>query len=563
MKKFMDVVATLLAEELKEFMTLEEVQANLVVNKESEKGDIAFPCFKLAKAMRKSPVMIASELKEKIHSDLFRLEAVQGYLNFFIDREHLAKDIIEEVLEKGKEYGKGEPKKENVIVEYCSANISKHMQVGYIRGLMHGSSLLRISKFLGYNTTAINHLGDYGINFGMIMSAYFRWSSREQVKEGGVGELQRIYRKFRKEEENDPTLMEEARRWFKKLEEEKDPEALELWQFFKDTSLKEYGKVWDKLQSHFDSFAGEAFYSDMMPEVRQELIDKGLIMIDDGAEIVDLSDENLPNIVVTTSAGTSLYITRDIAAARYRKKTYDFSKCYYVVGSEQRLHFMQLKAVLKKMGYEWYKDITHVDHGLIMLEGGGKMSSREGEVTLLDDVLTKSTEKMLSIIDEKNPDLENKETIASQVGIGAIAYKELSTSRIKDYVFNWEEALSFEGETGPYLQYTNARCHSLLRKGKIEKIDYSKLTDDYSYELIRELSQFEEAVQSAYDRIEAMVVSRYVMDVAKTFNKFYQNVTILSDDPVEASSKLALVKATSQVLENGMYLINMDAPEQM
>jgi arginyl-tRNA synthetase len=429
---------------------------------------------------------------------------------------------------------------------------------------MIGASLDKIARSLGYETVTINHLGDYGINFGMIIVAFKRWGDREEVERRGVSALNELYVRFRREVEDDPELMTEARQWFKHLEDGTSQEALDLWTWFKEVSLRDYDLVWQKLGSQFDSFAGEAFYSDMMPGVRRELIEKGLIVQEDGAELIDLSSENLPNIIVTTSSGNSLYITRDIAAAKYRKETYDFARNIYVVGSEQRLHFQQLKAILKKMGYDWYKDIVHVDHGLIML-AEGKMSSRKGDVILLNDVLESAIERTRKLIEQKNPDLEDKAEVARQVGLGAIAFKELYTSRIKDYVFDWDDALSFEGETGPYLQYTNVRCHSLINRGgqMTGEIDYSLLNDDFSNELIRELARYPETVQSAFERYEPALISRYLIGVAKLFNKFYQQVTILSNQPAEKIARLALVRAVSTTLENGMKLINMEAPKRM
>lgn len=565
MKYFVDEVVKLLSEPLQGALSPEEIEALIEVPKYLEKGDLAFPTFRLAKSLRKAPPLIAQELASKLESDLFVVQTENAYLNFFVKKDQFAKVVLEEVLQKKERYGSStEGQGLTNIVEYNSANISKEMHVGYIRGLMIGASLYKISEFLGYHTVTINHLGDYGINFGMIIVAFKRWGNRDEVERRGVAALNDLYVKFRKHEEEDPSLMQEARQWFKKLEDGTSEEALELWTWFKAVSLKDYEKVYTKLKSRFDSFAGEAFYSDKMPAVRQELLAKGLIFKDEGAELIDLSDEGLPNIIVTTSSGNSLYITRDIAAAKYRKETYDFNKNIYVVGSEQRLHFNQLKAILKKMGYAWYKDIQHVDHGLISL-AEGKMSSRTGDIILLNDVLDTAVQKTLEIIDQKNPNLENKQEVARMVGLGAIAFKELSTSRVKDYVFSWDEALSFEGETGPYLQYTNVRCHSLLAKKALDlsAVDYTRLMDSYSGELIRELAQFSESVRSAFQRFEPALVSRYLIGLAKAFNKFYQNVTILSTDDEESRARLALVKAVSQTLENGMALINMEAPTKM
>lgn len=565
MQLFTQQVIQLLAKPLAEHLNEADISQLIEVPKIATQGDLAFPTFRLAKLLRKAPPLIAQEVAAQIESEEFDVTAQGAYVNFFVKRPVLAKTVVGTVLEQAERYGSSEEgRSQKVIVEYNSANISKDMHHGYIRGLMIGASLDKIARSLGYETVTINHLGDYGINFGMIIVAFKRWGDREEVERRGVSALNELYVRFRREVEDDPELMTEARQWFKHLEDGTSQEAIDLWTWFKEVSLRDYDLVWQKLGSQFDSFAGEAFYSDMMPGVRRELIEKGLIVQEDGAELIDLSSENLPNIIVTTSSGNSLYITRDIAAAKYRKETYDFARNIYVVGSEQRLHFQQLKAILKKMGYDWYKDIVHVDHGLIML-AEGKMSSRKGDVILLNDVLESAIERTRKLIEQKNPDLEDKAEVARQVGLGAIAFKELYTSRIKDYVFDWDDALSFEGETGPYLQYTNVRCHSLINRGgqMTGEIDYSLLNDDFSNELIRELARYPETVQSAFERYEPALISRYLIGVAKLFNKFYQQVTILSNQPEEKIARLALVRAVSTTLENGMKLINMEAPKRM
>ncbi|HHT20030.1 MAG TPA: arginine--tRNA ligase [Tissierellia bacterium] len=565
MQLFTRQVIDLLTPPLAEHLSPTEIAQLIEVPKIAAQGDLAFPTFRLAKLLRKAPPLIAQDIAQQIETEAFDIKTDGAYINFFVKREVLAETVVGTILDQADGYGcSDEGRGQRVLVEYNSANISKDMHHGYIRGLMIGASIYKIAQCLGYETVTINHLGDYGINFGMIIVAFKRWGDREDVERRGVSALNELYVRFRQEAEDDPTLMKEAREWFKHLEDGTSEEAHELWTWFKEVSLRDYDVVWRKLGSHFDSFAGEAFYSDMMPAVRQELLDKELIFTEDGAELIDLSSENLPNIIVTTSSGNSLYITRDIAAAKYRKDTYDFARNIYVVGSEQRLHFQQLKAILKKMGYDWYDQIVHVDHGLIML-ADGKMSSRTGEVVLLNDVLETAIERTRQLIEQKNPELVDKDEVARQVGLGAIAFKELYTSRIKDYVFDWDDALSFEGETGPYLQYTNVRCHSLLmRGGETEgEIDYALLDDDFSNELIRELAQFPETIHFAFERYEPALISRYLIGVAKLFNKFYQQVTILSNVPAERTARLALVRAVSQTLENGMKLINMEAPKRM
>ncbi len=566
MKQFELTIAKVLESHLGDYMNQEEILDTMEQPKHADQGDLAFPCFKLAKSMRKNPVVIAQELAEDIQSNEFDVKAIGPYLNFYIKEEILAKAILGDVLREKENYGSStEGENRPVIIEYSSANISKELHFGHIRGIMIGSSLYKITNFLGYKGIAINHLGDYGINFGKIITAFKHWGDREHIEKIGVRGLLELYVKFNQASENDPSYMDEARRWFYKLEEEKDPEALELWKWFKDVSLKEYNRVYGLIGCHFDSFAGEAFYSDQMPAIRQELLDKGLLKKDQGAEVIDLSDEGLPNALVTTSQGTSLYITRDIAAAIYRKNHYDFYRNCYVVGSEQRLHFTQLKAILKKMGYEWWHQCEHVDHGLVMMEDG-KISSRDGDNIFLEEVIQTAIDKTLSIIEEKNPNLEEKQEVARQVGLGALAYRELSNSRIKDYVFDWDEAISFEGETGPYLQYSNVRCHSLLDKGNYDEsqdIDVSYLSEEASRELLWEMGRFPSVIQSAFEKMEPANLSRYLMGLAKLFNKFYSQVSVLVENQEEKQAKLALVKAVSIVLENGMNLINMEAPKKM
>ncbi len=565
MKQFKEEVSLLLEKHVGEMMDLQEIRESVEVPKYAEKGDVAFPCFKLAKSMRKNPAIIAKELSEMITDDRFDIVAENAYLNFFVKKERLAEIVVGSILEEGEAYGAtnvGENK--TMIVEYSSANISKELHFGHIRGIMIGSSLYKLAKFLGYNAVAVNHLGDYGINFGKIITAYKHWGDDKDIEERGVRALLDLYVKFEKFSKRDEKFMEEARQWFHKLEVEKDQEAYDLWSWFKEISLAEYNRVYDMLGATFDSYDGEAFYSDKMPAVHKELVEKDLLFYEDGMELIDMSDYNLTNVIVTTSAGTSLYITRDIACAIYRKNHYDFYKNLYVVGSEQRLHFQQLRAILHKMGRQWWDDCVHVDHGLIMLKDG-KLSSREGGVIFLEDVIQMAVQKTLELIDQKNPGLEDKEEVARQVGLGAIAYKELSTSRIKDYIFDWDEALSFEGETGPYLQYANVRAHSLLERGEadLKDIDYSHLTEEASSLLIRELSSFDEVLETALEKHEPAILSRYLMGVAKLFNRFYQQVSVITEDEEATRAKLALVKAVSQVLENGMKLINMEAPKKM
>lgn len=565
MNRLKNIIAESITKELNGLLDKEEIFTLIEIPKQEGQGDFAFPCFRLSKELRKSPNQIAEELSLKIKSDFFKLKDINGYLNFYIDLEYAANTILPEILKEKDRYGKSDiGKNKRVIVEYSSANISKELHFGYIRGIMIGLSLYKISKELGYDTVTINHLGDYGINFGKIITAYLRWGNKEDVEKRGVKALLDLYVRFNNEEKEDPSLMKEAVNWFYKLEEEKDKKAYELWAWFKEISLNDYNKVYNLLECHFDSYAGESFYSDKMEAVKNELRDKNLVFYDDKTELIDLSDDNLTNVIITTSAGTSLYITRDIAAALYRKNHYDFYKCFYVVGSEQKLHFNQLKAIIKKMGYDWWKDIIHVDHGLIMLEGK-KISSRSGDSLFLEDVLEEAYRRTINLMDEKNPNLENKEKIAKEVAFGAIAFKELSTSRSKDYDFRWDDAINFEGETGPYLQYTNVRCKSLLRQSNttLKNIDYKLLRGEYTKSVVLELSKYRNILKDSFDKQDPSVIARYLISLAKKFNKYYQNINIIVDDKNKTASNLALVQSVSHVLQNGMKLINMKSPDKM
>lgn len=564
MEKYRQIIAKKISEVMPE-LDVNQILDSLEIPKDNTNGDLAFPCFFLAKTMRKNPMLIATELQEKLGEiSGFRVEGKGAYLNFFILPETLVQDALEEILTEQEKYGQAKTKKnERILVEYSSANISKELHIGHIRGIMIGLSLSKIYKNQGYEVVSINHLGDYGINFGKMITAYKKWGNKEDVQNRGVRALLDLYVKFSQEVTNHPELMDEAREWFLKLEDKKDPHALELWQWFKDVSLKEYNRVYKRLGASFDSYAGESFYSDKMPAVLNQMREINLLSLDKGAQIIDLSDEDLPNAVIETSAGTSLYITRDIAAAIYRKKTYNFSKCLYVVGSEQRLHFEQLKSILKKMGYDFYEDIVHVAHGLIMTEEG-KISSREKGKLFLEDFLNLAVEKTKEIIEQKNPTLENKDQVAEEVGVSAIAYNELSTSVSKDYLFSWESALSFEGETGPYLQYANVRANSLLEGNELKPVqDYSLISDPATTSMVRELIKYPESIAAALEKNEPAMIARCLMKIAKEFNRFYQNVTINTSDEKLRNARLSVVQSVHIVLENGMYLLNMKTPKKM
>lgn len=546
-----------------------EILEGIEYPKNKEMGDFAYPCFRLAKTFRKAPQIIASELAEQLKGLEFleSVEAISGFLNFRISAAHFAKTTLEAVIADGADYGKQALGTEKpVIIEYSSANIAKPFHMGHIRSTMIGESLKRIYDFLGYKTVAINHLGDYGTQFGKLIVAYKRWGDDEALKATPIRELLRIYVKFHAEAETEPALEDEARQWFVKLEGG-DEEATRLWTLFKEMSLKAFGKTYDMLGVSFDSYAGESFYTDKMPEILTLLREKGLLKKSEGAEIVDLEPYGMPPALVTKSDGSTLYLTRDLAAAKYRKDTYDFAKNIYVVGAAQRLHFQQWFKVIELMGYPWYADLVHVDFGMVSLESGA-LSTRKGNVTFLDDVLEKAVEQTKSIIEEKNPNLNNKEVVAKAVGVGAVVFQELYTSRTKDYTFIMEKTLSFEGETGPYVQYTHARACSVLRKTDFTAndatgVDFALLSDEASRDVVRTLSKFSEAVVTAHENYEPHTVARYVVDLAQKFNRFYHDNAIIVEDEALKKARLALVYAVKTVLASGLNLVCLEAPEQM
>ncbi|MDW7661657.1 MAG: arginine--tRNA ligase [Bacillota bacterium] len=566
MYNYKNAIAELLKKHI-DAMTYEEILELVEHPKNTSMGDFAFPCFKLSKAFRKAPNVIAESLKEEIVIPEFidQIEAVSGFLNFKVNSTHFAKVVIEEVMSKKDKYGSsavGEGKK--TIIEYSSVNIAKPFHMGHIRSTMIGESLHRIYKFLGYETVAINHLGDYGTQFGKLIVAYKLWGDKEVIEKDPIPELLKIYVKFHQEAENNPSLEDEARSWFTKLENN-DPEAVELWTLFKEMSLKVFNRVYEKLGVTFDSYAGESFYSDKMPMILKELRDKNIVVKSEGAEIVDLEKYGIPPALITKKDGSSLYLTRDLAAAKYRKDFYDFDKNIYVVGSAQKLHFQQWIKIIELMGYEWHKDCIHVDFGMVALEAGS-LSTRKGNVVFLEDVLDKAVEQTLEIINEKNPDLTNKEEVAKDIGIGAVVFQELYTTRNKDYTFSLEKTLSFEGETGPYVQYTHARACSVLRKVSFDpqsNIDYSLLTDEVSKDVVRLLAKFNEIVVLAHKNYEPHTVARYAVELAQNFNHFYHDNAILVDDEALKNARLALVYSTKVVLENALKLVCLKAPEQM
>ncbi len=544
----------------------EDIAALLEVPPDPAMGDYAFPCFKLSKALRMGPPMIAKKLSEAMsRPEVARVECVGGYLNFFFNRENFARELLGAILAAPEKWGASDAGAgKTVCLDYSSINIAKRFHIGHLSTTMIGNSLKRIYDFLGWKTVSINHLGDWGTQFGKMICAYKRWGDKETVEKGGVEEMTKLYVRFHAEAEKHPELEDEGRAWFKKIEDG-DPEALSIFRWFKDVTLKDAMKVYDVLGVSFDSYAGESFYADKTDRVVNELREKGLLKESDGALIVDLEEDNMPPCLILKRDGTTIYATRDLAAIFYRKDTYHFDKCLYVVAYQQDLHFRQIFKVVEKMGYPWAKDeLVHVAFGMVSYEGQS-LSTREGHVVYLEDLLRRAQEKALQIIREKSPNLENKEEAARQVGVGAVVYSTLQNSRIKDIDFWWDRALSFDGETGPYVQYTHARCCSVLRKTpeNLPAPDYAALSDDESQALLRLLSRFPEAVSEACLRNEPSIVTRATTEIAKAYNKFYYEHRILDDDPAVTAARIALTQASQQVIKTGLYLIGVAAPERM
>ena len=549
-------------------MEIDEVLGMIEVPANKEMGDYAFPCFKLAKKFRKAPNLIAADICGKLEgSDSFtKIECVAAYINFFTDKSSYAKTVIESVNNAGAKYGESsEGEGKTIVIDYSSPNIAKPFHVGHLRSTVIGSALYNIFEKLGYKCVGINHLGDWGTQFGKLIEAYKLWGSKEAVEEKGISELTRIYVKFHEEAEKDDSLNDRARAWFVKMQDG-DEEAISLWKWFYDISIKEFERVYEKLGVKFDYYTGESFYNDKMDAVVEELKDKNLLGESNGAMIVDLEDANMPPCLILRTDGGTLYATRDITAALYRKKTYDFDKCIYVTAIDQNLHFAQWFKVIEKMGYDWSKDLVHVPFGLVSLEDG-KLSTRKGKVVLMEDLLNEAVKKTTGIIDEKNPDLPNKEEVAKQVGIGAVIFDDLYNGRIKDIVFSWDRMLNFDGETGPYVQYTHARACSVLKKAgydkKAENIDYSVLTDDAAADVCKTIALFNDKIKEAANRYEPSVIARYLVDVAQSFNKFYHDNIILADDENVKNARLALVDAVRTVIKSGLAILGIDAPEQM
>ena len=532
--------------------------------KSSDLGDIAFPAFSLAKVERKAPQAIAADIAEKIDPSHFEKVVATGpYVNFFLNKAKISDQVIKEVIKEGADYGQqNEGQGGNITIDLSSPNIAKPFSVGHLRSTVIGDALSNIFRKMGYNTIKINHLGDWGKQFGLLMVAYKKWGNKEAVEANPIDELLQLYVRINAEIENDPALDDEGRLWFKKLEDG-DPEATELWQWFRDESLVEFNRIYELLGVEFDSLNGEAFYNDKMDEAVKILEDKGLLKESKGASIVDLDDVNLPPAMIKKSDGATLYITRDIATAMYRARTYNFVKNVYVVGQEQSNHFRQLKAVLKKMGFDWSDDMIHVDFGLVT-KNRQKLSTRKGNIILLEPTLQEAISRAKAQIEEKNPNLENKETVAHAVGVGAVKFYDLKTDRRNGYDFDLEAMVSFEGETGPYVQYAYARIQSILRKADFKpSLDANyNLNDAESWEIIKLLQDFARVVKRAADNFEPSLIAKYAISLAQAFNKYYAHTRILDESP-ERDSRLALSYTTAVVLKEALRMLGVEAPEKM
>ena len=545
-----------------EGLSEEDIYAAIALPPNSEMGDYALPCFKFAKVLRKSPALIAQDIAANYPADevIERAEAVNGYVNFTVNKSALALETIDEVLAKGERYGSSdEGAGKTICIDYSSVNIAKPFHIGHLSTTAIGGALYKIFNFLGYKAVGINHLGDYGTQFGKLICAYKRWGNREEVQTGGIHAINDLYVRFNSEATEE--MEHEAREYFR-LIESGDKEANELFDWFKDLTLEYVKGIYKKLNVTFDSYAGERFYTDKMGSVIDELREKGLLKESSGAQIVDLEPYGMPPCLILRSDGASLYATRDLAAAIYRKNTYDFYKCLYVVAYQQNLHFKQFFKVLELMGKEWAKDLVHVAYGMVSLEDGA-MSTRKGKVVWLEDVIRKCEEKAYAIISEKNPELENKEDVAEKVGVGAVIFGALYNSKIKDIVFSYDKVLSFEGETSVYVQYTCARANSVLEKGGVPgEYKISELLPQEA-EVVKAISAFPQAVKDAAEKYEPSIVARFAVDLAQKFNKFYFDCKILTAEGDKKDFRLALTAAALTALKNALALLGIGVPEKM
>lgn len=548
----------------------EELESYIETPKDSKNGDYAFPCFRLAKELRKAPPAIANEIKEKIEAveEIEKIEVAGGYLNFFINKSILTKEVLEEIS-KAEQYGKSEIGKEkNIVIDYSAPNIAKPFHIGHLRSTVIGGALYNIYKYLGYNVTGVNHLGDYGTQFGKLIEGYKMWGKEYDIEKDPINELTKIYIRINEACKNDEQILENCRNNFKKLEDG-DSYCVEIWKKFRELSLQEFQKVYDLLGSKFDSWNGESFYSDKMPEVIEILEKTGKLIESQGAKIIDLEDKGINTpCIIEKSNGSTTYATRDLAAIIYRARTYDFDKALYVTSYEQVLHFKQVFEVAKLLGLDekYTKGLEHVSFGMVLLPEG-KMSTREGNIIKLEDLLNEAISRAQEIIEQKNPELENKEEVAKKVGIGAVIFNDMSASRIKDEVFDWNTILNFQGETGPYVQYTYVRTKSVLEKAgylpKIEEVKVENLADEYSLAILKLIYNFEDVLIQVTDKNEPSILARYLIDLAKAYSSFYNENKIIVEDKDIQNARVYLTYAVSEVLKQGANLLGIQTPEKM
>ena len=568
MKNFKQIIA----KQISKIINIDEQELTSYIEtpKDTKNGDYAFPCFRLAKELRKAPPVIANEIKEKIEltDEIEKVEVAGGYLNFFINKSELAVEVLKEISNV-EQYGKSELGKEkNIVIDYSAPNIAKQFHIGHLRSTVIGGALYNIYKYLGYNVTGVNHLGDYGTQFGKLIEGYKMWGKEYEIEKDPINELTKIYIRINEACKEDEKILENCRNNFKKLEDG-DQECVEIWKKFRELSLKEFQKVYDLLGSKFDSWNGESFYSDKMPEVIDILQKTGKLVESQGAKIIDLEDKGINTpCIIEKSNGSTTYATRDLAAILYRARTYDFDKALYVTSYEQVLHFKQVFEVAKLLGLDekYTKGLEHVSFGMVLLPTG-KMSTREGNVIRLDELLKEAISRAKEIIEQKNPELENKEDVAKKVGIGAVIFNDLSASRIKDEVFDWDTILNFQGETGPYIQYTYVRTKSVLEKAgylpKIEEVKVENLTDECSQEILKLIYNFQDILVQVTDKNEPSILSRYLIDLAKAYSSFYNENKIIVEDKDIQNARVYLTYATSAVLKQGAKLLGIEMPEKM
>lgn len=565
MKDFKEIIAKKLeGEDIG--LSSEEIKNLIEIPPQENMGDYSFPCFQLAKTLRKNPAQIAGELVEKLEiEDFDQIKNIGPYINFFLNREKFQNEVVNTILDKKEDFGKSDiGKGKTVVIDFSSVNIAKPFHIGHIRSTVIGDALRNIHEFLGYNTIATNYIGDYGTQFGTMIAAYKLWGDDDKLNAHPIQELLNLYVRYNTEASENEEMMDVARKEFKKLEEGEE-EATRLWSWFKEISFKEFDRVYKLLDIDFDNYNGESYHSEFIPEVIEELKEKNLLVESDGAQIIDLSQFDLPPSIIIKSNGSSAYVTRDIATAINRKKEYNFDENLYIVATQQNLHFQQLFKILELMGYDFAKDCKHIPFGMVSLKDQ-TLSTRKGQVVFLEDVLNKAIDKTKEIIKDREDTVDDVEETARVVGIGAVKFQELYNNRIKDYVFDWDEVLNFDGETGPYVQYTYARAKSVLRKAglkEVGKLDIEKITSDDEFSLAKKLAGFEDVVIKAKEKYEPSLITRHLTDIASSFNKFYNSSKIMVDDEKLKEERLALTYATSIVIKSGLAILGIKTVEKM